>query len=76
MRSIISGLGLFGREKVIIGEAVHSDIPQSSIGEYLAWELGVVVLMRLNSCTFESHGPILAKLLRQIRNDMVVAAVI
>ena len=65
MRSIISGLGLVGRQEVIIGEAVHSDIYQSSIGEHLAWEL-VVVLMRFHSGT----GPILAKSLRQSRNDI------
>jgi len=69
MRSIISGLGLVGRQEVIIGEAVHSDIYQSSTGEHLAWEL-VVVLMRLNPGTFESHGPILAKHLRESRNDI------
>ena len=37
MRSIISGLGLTGVEEIVIGDAVHIDIPQSSIGEYLAW---------------------------------------
>ena len=38
MRSIILGLGLTGVEEIIIGDAVHIDsIPQSSIGEYLAW---------------------------------------
>jgi len=47
MRSIISGLRLSGREELIIGEAVHSDIPQSSIGEYLARELVVVLTCAL-----------------------------
>ena len=37
MHSIISGMGLVGREKIIIGEVVHIDIPQNSIREYLAW---------------------------------------
>jgi hypothetical protein len=37
MRSIILGLGLTGVEEIIIGDAVHIDIPQSIIGEYLAW---------------------------------------
>ena len=38
LRSIILGLGLTGVEEIIIGDAVHIDsIPQSSIGEYLAW---------------------------------------
>ena len=69
MRCIISGLGLVGREEVIIGEAVHSDISQSSIGDHLAWEL-VVVMMRLNPGTFESRGPILAKHSRESRNDI------
>ena len=68
MRSIILGLRFSVRE-VIIGEAVHINIPQSSIGEYLAREL-VIVLMRLNPGTFESHGPNLAKPLRQSRNDI------
>ena len=36
MRSIISGMGVTGVEEIIIGDAVHIDIPQSSIGEYLA----------------------------------------
>ena len=36
MRSIILGLGLTGVEEIIIDDAVHIDIPQSSIGEYLA----------------------------------------
>jgi hypothetical protein len=47
MRSIISGLRFSGREELIIGEAVHSDIPQSSIGEYLAPELVVVLTCAL-----------------------------
>jgi len=37
MHSIILGLGLTGVEEIIIGDAVYIDIPQSSIGEYLAW---------------------------------------
>ena len=69
MRSIISGMGLVSREEVIIGKAVRSNSPQSSIGEFLAWEL-VVVLMLLNLGSFESHGPILAKPLCQSRNDI------
>ena len=35
MHIIILGPGLIGREELIIGEAVHSDTPQSSIGEYV-----------------------------------------
>ena len=70
-RSIISGQGLVGREEEIIGEAVHSNIPQISICEYLAWEL-VVVLMRLDACTFDGHGPILAEPVRQIRNNISI----
>jgi hypothetical protein len=37
MRSIILGLGLTGFEEIIIGDAVHIDIPQKRTGEYLAW---------------------------------------
>ena len=64
MRSIIASLRGSTLE-VGSGCVVHSNIPQSSIGEYLAWEL-VVVLMRFHSGT----GPILAKSLRQSRNDI------
>ena len=35
--SIVSSLVLTGIEEAFIGDAVHIDIPQSSIGEYLAW---------------------------------------
>ena len=69
MRSIILALRFSVRE-VIIGEAVHINVPQSSsIGEYLTREL-VIVLMRLNPGSFESHGHNLAKPLRQSRNDI------
>jgi hypothetical protein len=37
MHSIILGLGLTGVEEIVIGDAIHIDIPQSSIREYLAW---------------------------------------
>ena len=33
MHSIISGLGLMDVEEIMIGDAVHINIPQSSIGE-------------------------------------------
>ena len=36
MHSIILVLGLTGVEETIIGDIVYIDIPQSSIGEYLA----------------------------------------
>jgi hypothetical protein len=52
---------------VIIGKAVHINIPRSSIGEYFAQEL-VIVLMHLNPGTFVRHGPILAKPLSKSRN--------
>jgi hypothetical protein len=68
MRSIIASLRGSTLE-VGSGCVVHSNIPQSSIGEYLAWEL-VVVLMRLDPCTFEGHGPILTKPVRKSGNDI------
>ena len=68
MRSIIESLRGANLE-IGSGYVVHSNIPLGSIGECWVWCL-VVILVRLDTCSFEGHGPILTKPLRKSGNSI------